>query len=333
MCCADSGAVFRCSSSSRSTAGGLGSCTSVAASVTGSLSGWRSPAGASGASVRTAASSSRGLSLGQPSTGSLTASANISSKAFCDRRYTDFFGRTGSSAAESSGFTLGVFKLSEGVKEETGSFSAPAGHQRARALIQGGAADLERALLEVLLAVEVAQLVAVDQLFLNGRLRAAGRVAVRAAGDGQPFSVVRVSAEAGPLGFGGAVEVHVGGKAAPQEAVVLRAQHAREGKGGDVHGRRTRLEEGVTHALDIWNLQALSDVQQRLHVVLVDVEVGVGAEGGQHVLVGLEADAFDHQRAVAQQTLDPLLLQLLQQVGAVAGHRVHGQAAPASPSK
>lgn len=58
----------------------------------------------------------------------------------------------------------------------------------------------------------------------------------------------------------------------------------------------------------------------------------VGAEGGQDVLVGLEADAFDHQRAVAEQTLDPLLLELLQQVGAVAGHGVHGQPAAAPHS-
>lgn len=39
--------------------------------------------------------------------------------------------------------------------------------------------------------------------------------------------------------------------------------------------------------------------------------------------MGFEADTFDHQHAVTEQTLDPLLLELLQQVGAVAGQGVH----------
>lgn len=49
----------------------------------------------------------------------------------------------------------------------------------------------------------------------------------------------------------------------------------------------------------------------------------VGAEGRQHVLMGFEADALHHQHAVAQQTLDALLLQLLQHEHAVTAHTVH----------
>lgn len=49
----------------------------------------------------------------------------------------------------------------------------------------------------------------------------------------------------------------------------------------------------------------------------------VGAEGSQDIFVGFEADTFDHQHAVTQQPLNPLLLELLQEVGAVAGQGVH----------
>lgn len=40
--------------------------------------------------------------------------------------------------------------------------------------------------------------------------------------------------------------------------------------------------------------------------------------------MSLETDAFDHQHAVTQQALNSLFLELLQQVGAVAGEGVHG---------
>lgn len=43
--------------------------------------------------------------------------------------------------------------------------------------------------------------------------------------------------------------------------------------------------------------------------------------------MSLETDTFDHQHAVTQQALNPLLLELLQQVGAVAGEGVHGHSA------
>jgi len=43
--------------------------------------------------------------------------------------------------------------------------------------------------------------------------------------------------------------------------------------------------------------------------------------------VRFEADTFDHQHAVTQQTLDPLLLELLEEVRAVAGQRIHGRSA------
>lgn len=62
----------------------------------------------------------------------------------------------------------------------------------------------------------------------------------------------------------------------------------------------------------------------------------VGAESSQDIFVGFEADTFDHQHAVTEQPLDPLLLELLQQVRAVAGQGVHGHSttpAPTSPSK
>lgn len=53
----------------------------------------------------------------------------------------------------------------------------------------------------------------------------------------------------------------------------------------------------------------------------------VGAESSQDIFVGFEADTFDHQHAVTQQPLNPLLLELLQEVGAVAGQGVHGHSA------
>lgn len=40
----------------------------------------------------------------------------------------------------------------------------------------------------------------------------------------------------------------------------------------------------------------------------------IRAEGSQDIFVSFEADAFDHQHAVTEESLDPLLLQLLQQV-------------------
>lgn len=43
--------------------------------------------------------------------------------------------------------------------------------------------------------------------------------------------------------------------------------------------------------------------------------------------MSFEADTFDHQHAVTQQPLNPLLLELLQEVGAVAGQAVHGHSA------
>lgn len=53
----------------------------------------------------------------------------------------------------------------------------------------------------------------------------------------------------------------------------------------------------------------------------------IGAESGQDIFVGFEADTFDHQHAVTEQTLNPLLLELLEEVGAVAGQSVHGHSA------
>lgn len=76
-------------------------------------------------------------------------------------------------------------------------------------------------------------------------------------------------------------------KTAPQEAVVLGAQHAWKGKGRDLHWWRARLEESVTHALNVWNLQTLSNVQECLNIILVDVK-----NGGVHVVQHL-ADAAD----------------------------------------
>lgn len=43
--------------------------------------------------------------------------------------------------------------------------------------------------------------------------------------------------------------------------------------------------------------------------------------------MSFEADTFHHQHAVTEQPLNPLLLELLQQVGAVAGQRVHDHSA------
>lgn len=53
----------------------------------------------------------------------------------------------------------------------------------------------------------------------------------------------------------------------------------------------------------------------------------IGAEGGQDIFVGFEANPFDHQHAVTEQTLNPLLLKLLEEVGAVARQTVHGYSA------
>lgn len=50
------------------------------------------------------------------------------------------------------------------------------------------------------------------------------------------------------------------------------------------------------------------------------------AEGCEDILVCFEADAVHHQHAVAEQALDALLVQLLQEVAAVRGHRVHARA-------
>jgi len=49
----------------------------------------------------------------------------------------------------------------------------------------------------------------------------------------------------------------------------------------------------------------------------------VGAEGRQHVLMGFKADALHHQHTVTQQTLDTLILQLLQHEHTVTAHTVH----------
>lgn len=53
----------------------------------------------------------------------------------------------------------------------------------------------------------------------------------------------------------------------------------------------------------------------------------IWAESCQDIFVSFEADTFDHQHAVTQEPLNPLLLQLLQQVGAVAGEGIHGHSA------
>lgn len=50
----------------------------------------------------------------------------------------------------------------------------------------------------------------------------------------------------------------------------------------------------------------------------------IGAESSQDIFVGFEANTFDHQHAVTEQPLNPLFLELLQEVGAVAGQGVHG---------
>lgn len=60
----------------------------------------------------------------------------------------------------------------------------------------------------------------------------------------------------------------------------------------------------------------------------------IGAESSQDVFVGFEADTFHHQHAVTEKPLNPLLLELLEEVGAVAGQGVHGQpAAETTPWK
>lgn len=58
----------------------------------------------------------------------------------------------------------------------------------------------------------------------------------------------------------------------------------------------------------------------------------MGAESCQDIFVGFETDTFDHQHAVTQQPLNPLLLELLQEVGAVAGQGVHSHSAAESLS-
>lgn len=85
------------------------------------------------------------------------------------------------------------------------------------------------------------------------------------------FAVVQIIAEAGPVGFRRTVEINIVRKRAPQKAVMLRAQHARKRKSGDFHRWRTGFEESVTHALNVRNLQTLSDVQECLNIILVDV--------------------------------------------------------------
>lgn len=50
------------------------------------------------------------------------------------------------------------------------------------------------------------------------------------------------------------------------------------------------------------------------------------AEGCEDILVRFEADTVHHQHAVTEQALDALLVQLLEEVAAVCGHRVHVQA-------
>lgn len=46
--------------------------------------------------------------------------------------------------------------------------------------------------------------------------------------------------------------------------------------------------------------------------------------------MGFEADTFHHQHAVTEKPLNPLLLELLEEIGAVAGQGVHGQPAAAT---
>lgn len=64
----------------------------------------------------------------------------------------------------------------------------------------------------------------------------------------------------------------------------------------------------------------------------IDGSPEIGAESSQDIFVGFEADTFDNQHAVTEQTLNPLLLELLQEVGAVAGHGVHCHSAAEPPS-
>ncbi len=53
----------------------------------------------------------------------------------------------------------------------------------------------------------------------------------------------------------------------------------------------------------------------------------MGAKGSKDILMSFKADSFDNQHAVTEQSLDPLLLKLLQQVGTVAGQGVHDHSA------
>lgn len=52
---------------------------------------------------------------------------------------------------------------------------------------------------------------------------------------------------------------------------MLRAQHAWKRKRGDFHWWRTGFEESITHGLNVWHLQTLSNVQECLNIILVDV--------------------------------------------------------------
>jgi hypothetical protein len=51
----------------------------------------------------------------------------------------------------------------------------------------------------------------------------------------------------------------------------------------------------------------------------------IRTEGSQDIFVSFEADTFDHKHAVTEQTLDPLLLELLKKVRTVTGQRIHGR--------
>lgn len=48
--------------------------------------------------------------------------------------------------------------------------------------------------------------------------------------------------------------------------------------------------------------------------------------------MGFKANPFDHQHAVTEKPLNPLLLELLKEVGAVAGQAVHGEPAALTTS-
>lgn len=68
------------------------------------------------------------------------------------------------------------------------------------------------------------------------------------------------------------------------------------------------------------------------HCIICMKAPEIGAESSQDIFMCFEADTFDHQHTVTQQPLNPLLLELLQEVGAVAGQGVHGHSAPTCPS-